>query len=137
MVHSPNDALQSHQVSGRNSPRGRVGGQKGLKNPESPEKLSPARGGGKSGGRPLWDMSTYLHQHRRDITQTCMVDSPSDALKTPQSFASKLAKGQGQWTKKASKSAKGHEIMSERGPGTSVSEDQGRARPCNHITTEP
>ena len=28
MVDSPNDALQSHHVSGRNSPRGRVGEQK-------------------------------------------------------------------------------------------------------------
>ena len=27
-------------------------------------------------------MSTYLHQHRRDITQTLMVDSPSDNLQT-------------------------------------------------------
>ena len=34
MVNSPNDALQSHKVSGQNSPRGRVGGQKSLKNPE-------------------------------------------------------------------------------------------------------
>ena len=38
MVDSPNDALQSHKVSGQNSPRGRVGGQKSLKNPENPEK---------------------------------------------------------------------------------------------------
>ena len=37
MVHSPNDALQSHKVSGQNSPRGRVGGQKSLKNPENLE----------------------------------------------------------------------------------------------------
>ena len=45
MVDTPNDALQSHKVSGQNSPRGRVSGQKSLKNPENPEKLSPARGG--------------------------------------------------------------------------------------------
>ena len=45
MVHSPHDALQSHKVLGQNSPRGRVGGQKSLKNPENPEKLSPATGG--------------------------------------------------------------------------------------------
>ena len=49
MVHSPNDVLQSHKVSGQNSPRGRVGGQKSLKNPENPEKLSPGRGGGGTG----------------------------------------------------------------------------------------
>ena len=40
MVHSPNDALQSHKLSGQNSPRGRVSVQKGLKNPENPEKLT-------------------------------------------------------------------------------------------------
>ena len=34
MVYSPNDALQAHKVSGQNSPRGRVGGQKSLKIPK-------------------------------------------------------------------------------------------------------
>ena len=46
MVDSPNDALQTHKVSDQNSPRGGVGRQKSLKNPENPEKLSPGRGGG-------------------------------------------------------------------------------------------
>ena len=46
MVHGPNDALQSHKVSGQNSQRGRVSGQKSLKNAEILEKLSPAGGGG-------------------------------------------------------------------------------------------
>ena len=82
MVHSPNDALQSHKVSGQKSPRGRVGGQKSLKNPENPEKLSPAREGGYWGGRPLWENAAYLRHHRRDIAQTFMVDSPSDNLQT-------------------------------------------------------
>ena len=82
MVDSPDDALQLHKVSARNSPRGGVGGQKSLKNPKNPEKLSPARGRGYCGGRPLWDISTYLHQHRGDITQNFMVDSPSDDLQT-------------------------------------------------------
>ena len=45
MVHSPNDALQSHKVSGQNSPRSRVGEQRILENPENLEKLSPGRGG--------------------------------------------------------------------------------------------
>ena len=84
MVHSPNDALQTHKVSGQNSPRGRVGGQKSLKNPETPEKSSPGRGGGD--GRPLWDMTTYLHQHRQDITQTFMEDSPSNNLQMNKPF---------------------------------------------------
>ena len=46
MVHSPNDALQSQRLSGQHSPRVGVGGQKSLKNPENPEKLSPEEGGG-------------------------------------------------------------------------------------------
>ena len=82
MVHSPNDALQSQKVSGQNSPKGRVSGQKSPKNPENPGKFSPGKGGGYWGGRPLWDNSAYLHQHRRDITQTFMVDSPSDNIQT-------------------------------------------------------
>ena len=93
MVHSPNDALQSHKVLGQKSPKGRVGGQKSLKNPENPEKLSPARMGGYWGGRPLWDISTYLHQHRRDITQTFMVDSPSDNLQTHKVFGQNSLRG--------------------------------------------
>ena len=59
-------------------------GEKGLKNPENPEKLSPARGRGYWGGRPLWDNAAYLRHHRREIAQTFMVDSPSDALQTHQ-----------------------------------------------------
>ena len=82
MVDIPNDALQSHKVSGQNSPRDRAGGQKSLKNPENPEKLSPGNGGAYWGGPPLWDNAAYLHHHRRDIAQTFIVDSPSDALQT-------------------------------------------------------
>ena len=82
MVDSPNDALQSHKVTGQNSPRGRVSGQKSLKNSKILEKLSPGEEVGYWGGRPLGDMSTYLRQHRRDIAQTFMVDSPSDSLQT-------------------------------------------------------
>ena len=46
--------------------------------------MKPGHGGGGGywGGRPLWDISTYLHQHRWDTTQTFMVDSPSDNLQT-------------------------------------------------------
>ena len=82
MVDTPNDALQSHKVSGQNSPRGRVSGQKSLKNFEILEKLSPGEWGGYWGGRPLGDMSTYLRQHRRDIAQTFMADSPSNDIQT-------------------------------------------------------
>ena len=73
MVHSPNDALQSHKVSALNSPVGGVGGPKSRETPENLENLSLAKGGGGYwGGRPLGDMSTYLRQHRRDIAQTFM-----------------------------------------------------------------
>ena len=74
MVDTPNNALQSHKVSGQNSPRGRVGGQKSRENPGNPEKLSPGQGGGYWGGRPLEDMSTYLRQYRRDIARIFMMD---------------------------------------------------------------
>ena len=55
MVHSPNDALRSYKVSGQNSPRGRVGGQKSRENPENLEKLSPGEewGGGTGMGDHL------------------------------------------------------------------------------------
>ena len=80
MVDSPNDALQTHKVSGGTPPRGGFSGQK---SPENLGKLSPGRrGGGYWGGRPLWDISTYLCQHRRGITQNFMVDSPSETLQT-------------------------------------------------------
>ena len=102
MVDSPSEILQTCKILGPNSPRGRVGGQKGLENLENLEKLSPARGG-YWGGRPLWDNSAYLHQHRWDIAQTFMVDSPSDNIQTKQGFGSKLTKGQGRWAKKVLK----------------------------------
>ena len=94
-VDTPNDAPQSHKVSGQNSPRGRVGGQKSLENPENPKKLSPGRGGegGYWGGRPLWDNSTYLCQHRRDITQTFKVDSPGVALQRHKVSGQKSTRG--------------------------------------------
>ena len=102
MVHSPNDALQSHKVSGQNSPRGRVGGQNSLKNPENLEKLSPR--GGYWGARPLWNISTCLRQHRRDIAQTFMVDSPGESLQT-------------------------HKVSGQNSPRGRVSEQQAAARP--------
>ena len=49
-----------------------------------PGKVKPGQGGGGGywGGCPLWDNSAYLHQRRREITQTFMVDSPSDNIQT-------------------------------------------------------
>ena len=43
-------------------------------------KVKPGQGGW--GGRPLWDNAAYLCHHKRDIAQTFMVDSHSDALQT-------------------------------------------------------
>ena len=93
MVDTPNDALQSHKLSGQNSPWGRVGGQTSRENPGHPEKLSPGQGGGYWGGRPVGDMSTYLRQHRRDIAQNFMVDSPVESLQTHKVSGRNLPRG--------------------------------------------
>ena len=91
MVDSPNDALQSHKVSGQNSTGGRVGGQKCR---ENPEKLSPGQWGGRYwGGRPLGDMTTYLRQHRWDIAQIFMVDSPVESLQIHKVSGRNLPRG--------------------------------------------
>ena len=82
MVDSPSEILQTCKILGPNSPRGRVGGQKGLENPENLEKLSPGKGEGYWDGRPLCDIATYLRHHRRDIAQTFMVDSTSEIPQT-------------------------------------------------------
>ena len=47
MIDSPNDAVQSHEVSARNSPRGRVGGQQSLENPEKVMKSCPSEDPGR------------------------------------------------------------------------------------------
>ena len=63
MVDSPSETLQTHKVSGQNSPKGRVGGQKSLKNPENPEKLSPGRGGATGVGdhfETIWHISVSI-----------------------------------------------------------------------------
>ena len=77
--------------------------QKILKNPENPEKLNPGRGGGGGallGGRPLWDISAYLRQHRRDITQIFMLDRPSDNIQTHKVLGPKSPRGMGGEQKK-------------------------------------
>ena len=85
MVHSPNDALQSHKVSGQNSPRGRVSGQKSLTNPENPEKLSLGRGGGGGGtgvGDHLGTCPPISISIDGTSTKFFMADSPSDNIQT-------------------------------------------------------
>ena len=77
MVDSPNDALQTSKVSGLTKGQGRWA--KKSENPKNSEKLSPGGGGrGYWGGRPLGDKSAVLSQHKRDMTHTFMVESPSD-----------------------------------------------------------
>ena len=101
MVDSPNDALQSHEVSGQNSPRGRVGGQKSPKNPENLEKLSPGRGGGGTGVGDhfgtMWHISVTV-----DGTSPFMVDSPGDALQTHKVSGQNSRGGQGRRPKNLS-----------------------------------
>ena len=65
--------VKNHQGAGSVS--------KKFENPENLEKLSLGGGGCYWGGRPLGDNSTYLLQHRRDITQTFVVDSTNDTHK--------------------------------------------------------
>ena len=137
MVHSPNDALQSQKVSSQNSPRGRAGEQKSLKNPENPEKLSPGKGGGGTG----------VGEHFGTIRQSSIsIDGTPPKLLwqialviiyKPTRFWVETHQGTGSVGKKVLKIPTGHEIMFERGPGTSASEDWGHARPYNHRTTEP
>ena len=129
MVDSPNDALQSHKVSGQNSPRGRVSGQKSLGKSEILEKLSPARGRGVLGWRPLWDNSAYLHQQRRDITQTFMVDSPSDNVQPHKVLRRNSPRDRVGGQKSLENLVK---VMK-----SCPSEAPGRARLYNHRTTEP
>ena len=140
MVDTPNDALQSHKVSGQNSPRGRVGGQKSLKNPENPEKLSPSQGGGYWGGRPLGDMSTYLRQYRRDIGQIFMVDSPVESLQTHKSLGRNLPTGRLGGQKSLRDPEKVMKACPREAPGRALARtgaEQGRItiEPQNHRTT--
>ena len=122
MVDGPNDALQSQKVSARNSPGGGVGGPKSRENPENSEKLSPAKGGGYWGGRPLGDMSTYLRQHRRDIIQTFMADSPGDNIQIHKVSGRNSPRGRVGGRKSLENPQKVMKV---------------RARPYNHRTTEP
>ena len=46
------------------------------------------------GGRPLWNNSANLHQHKRDIIQTFMVvDSPSDNIQTHKALGQNSPRG--------------------------------------------
>ena len=142
MVDSPNDALQAHKVSGQNSPRGRVSGQKSLKNPEILEKLSPGEGGGYWGGRPLWDISNYLRHHRRDIAQTFMVDSPSESLQTNKVSGRNSLRGRLGGQKSLENLEKAMKSCPSEAPGRALARtgaERGRRtiEPQNHRATWP
>ena len=106
--------VETHQGVGRWA--------KSLENPENLEKLSPGRGGGYWGERPLGDMSTYLRQHERPklLWQITLV-----IIYKPTRFQVEAHPGAGSVGKIVLKIPKSHEIMSDRGPGTSASKDWG------------
>ena len=117
-------------------------GKKSLKNPENPEKLSPARRGGYWGGRPLWDNSAYLHQYRRDITQTFMVDSPNDALQTHEVSGWNSPRGRGSGQKRLENPGKVMKSCLSEAPGRALARTRAKRgritiEPQNHRTTGP
>ena len=95
MVHSPNDDATTTQSFRSKLTKGQGRWAKMSENPENPEKLSPGRGvgGGYWGGRPLWDISAYLCQHRQDVAETFMVDNPSDPIQTHKVSGEKSLRG--------------------------------------------
>ena len=142
MVYSPNDALQTHKVSGQNSPRGRVGGQKSLKNPEILEKLSPGEGEGYWGGRPLGNIYTYLRHHRRDIAKTFMVDSPSETLQSNKVSGRNSPRGRLAGQKSLENLEKAMKSCLSEAPGRALARtgaERGRRtiEPRNHRATGP
>ena len=140
MVDSPNDALQTHEVSGLKSLRGRVGGRKKrVEKPENPEKLGPGKG---RGAQPLGDNSTYLRQHIRDITQTFMVDSPSDALQTHKVWRPNSPRGRASGQKRLQNPQKVMKSCSSEAPGRALARtgaERGREtiEPQKHRATGP
>ena len=143
LVDSPNNALESHKVSGQNSPRGGAGGQKSLKNPENLEKLSPRQGkGGYWGGRPLGDMSTYLRHHRRGIAQIFMVDSPVESLQTQKVSGRNLPRGRLSGQKSLRNPVKVMKSCPSEAPGralarTGAERGRGTIEPQNRRATGP
>ena len=118
MVHSPTDALQSHKVSGQNSPRGRVGGQKSPKNP------------------------VYLHQHRWDITQPFMVDSPSDNIQTHKVLGPNSPRDRVRGRKGLENHEKVMKSCPSEAPGRALARTRAKRgrmtiQPQNHRTTGP
>ena len=114
MVDTANDALQSHKVSGENAPRGRVSGQKSLKNSEILEKLSPARGGGTGVGNHFGTMQHISVIIYGTLPKLLWWIALVKVYK-PTKFRGETYQGAGSAGKKVLEILKTHEIMSERG----------------------
>ena len=82
MVDSPNDALQTYKVSGRNSPRGSVGGQKSLENPKKLMKSCPSEAPGRALARTGAEQGrvTIEPQNHRATGLKVMKSSASSVL---------------------------------------------------------
>ena len=107
-------------------------------------KVQPGQGGGGGywGGRPLLDNSTYLCQHRRDITQTFMVDSPNDALQTHKCSGPNSPKGRVSGQKSLETPKKVMKSCPSKAPGRALARtgaERGRVtiEPQGHRATGP
>ena len=136
MADSPSDALQTHKVSGRNSPRVRGSGQKKLKNPENPEKLSPAKGEGGTGVGDHLGTCPPISVSIDGTSPKLLWQIALVMIYKPTRFQVETHPGAGLVGKKVLKIPK-KSWKSERVPRTSVSEDRGGVRPWTHRTTEP
>ena len=99
-----------------------------------------AREGGYWGGLPLGDKSTYLCQHRRDITQTFMVDSPSDNIQTHKVFGRNSPRDRVGGQKSLENPKKVMKSCPSEAPGRALARaERGRMtiEPENHRTTVP
>ena len=104
-------------------------------------KVKPGQGGGRYwGGRSLWDNLAYLHQHRRDIAQTFMVDSPSDTIQTHKVLGPSSPRGRVGGQKSLENLEKVMKSCPSKAPGRALARtgaDRGRItiEPKNHRTT--
>ena len=94
------------------------------------------------GGQPLWDNSAYLHQHRRGIAQTFMVESPNDALQAHKVSGRNSPKDRVGRQKSLEHSEKAMKSCPSEAPGRALARtgaEGGRItiEPQNHRTTGP
>ena len=165
MVDSPSDHLQTHNVSGPNSPRGRAGEQKESKTPKIANQNPESRRSRRSGIRDFAHEPWELHPRFQEIARVaptgnrdCRSCGKSRValaghceggscgkwrMRFPREIANAAPAGNrecGSCVKLRSANPETiHPIIpsniSERGPGTSPREDQGRVRPQSHRST--